>query len=181
MRNLPSARLAHDDVTTYIRQEVKFVSLLGPFQHKDLPFKYFGSPIGTVLKLNSKVRRLSLTVPSEGPPLTNGFWLTGTEETSGILLCPTPKPSSKWFAAMASGTHSPSCSCSRLISTADTVSCMFKFDDLIYLHLAYSFGNCGATLTAQSSTCDLLVVQVPRPSCPRTSQFRNLLPVPFSL
>ena len=41
----------------YIEQELLFSSLVGPFKPEELPFKFFRSPFGSVLKKLSKWRR----------------------------------------------------------------------------------------------------------------------------
>ena len=55
--NLQGASLFQNDVQSYIDQELAFGTLVGPFDDKDLPFKTFCSPINTVPKKNSSVRR----------------------------------------------------------------------------------------------------------------------------
>ena len=55
--NLQGASLFQDDVQTYVDQELSFGALVGPFQEGELPFKVFCSPVNTVPKKNSDVRR----------------------------------------------------------------------------------------------------------------------------
>ena len=55
--NLQGASLFQQDVQKYVDQESKFGTLVGPFKDSELPFRVFCSPINTVDKKNSKVRR----------------------------------------------------------------------------------------------------------------------------
>ena len=55
--NLQGASLFANDVQVYVDQELKFGALVGPFEEKDLPFQVYCSPVNTVRKKNSEVRR----------------------------------------------------------------------------------------------------------------------------
>ena len=55
--NLQGASLFQDDVQSYVNQELSFGALVGPFEEGELPFKVFCSPVNTVPKKNSDVRR----------------------------------------------------------------------------------------------------------------------------
>ena len=55
--NLQGASLYEKDVQTYVDQELSFGSLVGPFDDADLPFQTFCSPLNTVRKKGSEVRR----------------------------------------------------------------------------------------------------------------------------
>ena len=55
--NLQGASLHEKDVQTYVDQELAFGSLVGPFDESDLPFSTFCSPLNTVRKKGSEVRR----------------------------------------------------------------------------------------------------------------------------
>ena len=55
--NLQGASLYEKDVQAYIDQELSFGALVGPFEEGELPFETFCSPINTVHKKNSAVRR----------------------------------------------------------------------------------------------------------------------------
>lgn len=55
--NLQGASLFERDVQHYVDQELKFRTMVGPFEEKDLPFDVFCSPINTVTKKNSDVLR----------------------------------------------------------------------------------------------------------------------------
>ena len=55
--NLQGASLFQNDVQKYIDQELKFGALVGPFKQGELPFQTFCSPLNTVPKKNSDVRR----------------------------------------------------------------------------------------------------------------------------
>ena len=55
--NLQGASLFEKDVQTYVDQELQFGALVGPFEDSELPFRTYCSPVNTVEKKNSKVRR----------------------------------------------------------------------------------------------------------------------------
>ena len=55
--NLQGASLFQKDVQHYVDQESRFGSLVGPFDPSKLPFKVYCSPLNTVNKKGSKVRR----------------------------------------------------------------------------------------------------------------------------
>ena len=55
--NLQGASLFEKDVQSYIDQELGFGALVGPFTQSDLPFKVYCSPLNTMRKKNSEVRR----------------------------------------------------------------------------------------------------------------------------
>ena len=50
-KNLASARLAPQDVDTYVATELAHGALIGPFSEGELPFPVFRSPVGTVHKV----------------------------------------------------------------------------------------------------------------------------------
>lgn len=56
-RNHPSATQFAADVDKYVQKELEFGALIGPFEEDDLPFQVFASPLGTVPKAMSEVRR----------------------------------------------------------------------------------------------------------------------------
>ena len=55
--NLQGASLFENDVQIYVDQELQFGALVGPFEDSELPFKTYCSPLNTVIKKNSEVRR----------------------------------------------------------------------------------------------------------------------------
>ena len=55
--NLQGASLFQNDVQAYVDQELRFGALVGPFDQAELPFKVYCSPVNTVAKKNSEVRR----------------------------------------------------------------------------------------------------------------------------
>ena len=50
-RNLASASIAPQDVSTYIKTELDHGALLGPFKKGEIPFQVFRSPLGTAPKV----------------------------------------------------------------------------------------------------------------------------------
>ena len=56
-RNNGSAMQFPEHVSHYVKKEVAFGSLVGPFKSSDLPFKVFRSPFGSVFKKSSAWRR----------------------------------------------------------------------------------------------------------------------------
>ena len=55
--NHPSARQFEADVEAYIHAELQHGAMCGPFKEGDLPFPFAASPLGTVPKANSDIRR----------------------------------------------------------------------------------------------------------------------------
>ena len=43
--------MAPADVDVYIKTELEYAALLGPFRENELPFQVFRSPLGTVPKV----------------------------------------------------------------------------------------------------------------------------------
>ena len=157
--NLPSANLAANDVDTYIQQELLHGALLGPFLEHELPFKVFCSPIGTVQKARSDVRRTIIDCSQRSSGINawiSAHWHRGvlwnlSLPTSDDIVAMVqrnrlayPGKQLKMFKIDFSRWY-------RYLLLDPGVAPFFalRWNHKIFLDLAYSFGNRGAALSAQ--------------------------------
>ena len=158
-RNNSSAMQFPEHVWHYVEKELQFGSLVGPFKPEDLPFKFFRSPFGSVLKKLSKWRR-TVTDCSQLEAGINAFinpryhrgapWKLTLPNSMSIVraimrtraMYPTERiymwksDMSRWYRWL-------------LLDPAAAPYFAVQWEGRVYLDAALSFGNRGSALAAQ--------------------------------
>ena len=157
--NLQGASLFHEDIQTYIDQELAFGALVGPFVQSELPFSVFCSPLNTVKKKNSAVRRtvVDCTQLDQGinkfidAHLHRGTFWKLSLPTSSTIISLIQRTRNRYPGQRVLIFKLDMARWYRWI-ILDPVAAIFfaiRWRGKVYLDTAMSFGNRGAALAAQ--------------------------------